>query len=101
MRNGAYFITDTSWEKYIRKCAKNFGENETWIQNVLNGGDGGERAGSFRSRSSMWTAVYGESMTVFGSTHRVYQFTPNLDFYTANYFNATTTFILNGDILTY
>ena len=99
--NGAYFITDESWESYVRSRADFFGANESWIQDVLNGGDGGALAHySIRQRDVMWVAIYGDALTISEEGISVYRFYLDGDYYTCQSSYSTITFVLTDDILT-
>lgn len=99
MKNGAYFITDASWEKYVRNCAKGFGEDEVWIQDVINGGDGGNWSQSLNPRTTFWIAVLDEKMTVSINDKVVYQISKVNELYHGQLINVSITFWLIDDIL--
>ena len=106
MRSGAYFITDISWELYIRNWVADIehlinGIDEEWIQRAIDGTLTYEDTkGLFISppnKNYMWVAVYDDKITV---NSEVYRFVRNGDSYTGQTLNSTITFSLLGDILT-
>lgn len=99
MQNGAYFITDVSWENYVRNIAKDYGESESWIQDVLNGGDGGNLNHLVKPRNFHWVAAFDELLTLSKDYRIVYQFSYDDGTYTGYSLNSTIKFWLVDDVL--
>ena len=98
--NGAYFITDESWESYVRTRAKEIDENEDWVQEILNGGDGGQWSHFIRPKSLFWVAVFGDAMTISSERLVVYDFYHDGNYYIGRSLYSQIRFSLTGDVLT-
>src|SRR5690554_7864560 len=83
IKDGAYVITDTSWESYVRRWAMsvehlldNF--DEDWIQRAINESLTVEDTNGLflspPSKKSMWVAVLEGKMTVSTIGRKVYNF---------------------------
>lgn len=96
---GAYFITDESYERYVRNCAAEIGADEQWISDVLNGGNGGEWHYMIRSKSWFWCAIADNQITVAEIYKTVYDISVVENEYIGSSITKTISFCFVGDIL--
>lgn len=99
IHDGAYFITDAGWEKYVRKHAKDIDEKEGWIQDVIDAGGVEKWSPSFLPRSLLWVAIIDEKMTVSIDSRTVYQISRDNELYNGQSLHSPITFWLTDDIL--
>lgn len=108
IKDGAYVITDTSWESYVRRWAMsvehlldNF--DEDWIQRAINESLTVEDTNGLflspPSKKSMWVAVLEGEMTVSTIGRKVYNFFLEGDMYQGESFDSHIQFKLNNNIL--
>jgi hypothetical protein len=106
MRSGAYFITDTSWELYVRHWVIDMenlidGTDEEWIQRAIEGTltieDTNGLVFPVPNRNGMWVAAYDDKIT---ENYKVFSFVRNGEAYTGKRLNSTISFTLVGNILT-
>lgn len=74
--DGAYFLTDESYEKIIRDIAKQFSLDEAWIKGVLNGGDGGDYSFALRPQTYYYCVIVGNKLTYSSGVYTVYNLQP-------------------------
>ena len=96
---GAYFITDESYEKYVRDCAASVGADEQWVCAVLQGGDGGPWHDLIRPQSWFWCAIAKNRMTVCMVEDTVYDISADGEVFQGSSITGTISFWFNGDIL--
>lgn len=96
---GAYFITDASYERFVRSCAEEVGADEQWISDVLNGGDGGEWHYLVRPKSWFWCAIADNMITVSEIYDTVYDISVDGDAYKGISIINTVSFWFEYDIL--
>ena len=96
---GAYFITDESYEKYVRDCAASVGADEQWVCAVLQGGDGGPWHDLIRPQSWFWCAIAQNRMTVCMMEDTVYDISADGEVFQGSSISGTISFWFNGDIL--
>jgi len=105
IKNGAYFITDTSWELYIHKWIKDNenqlnGIDDELIQKAIDGKvtikDSNGLVISTPIRNRMWIAVHSDMLSVNNDS---YQFVRDGAVYTGQNLNTSISFVLSGNIL--
>ena len=80
--DGAYFITDESWETLVRTTAEAIGADENWIENVLNGGDPGEEwRHSIAPKNYYYCVIIGNKIMVAEFRNHVYRISRNDNIY--------------------
>lgn len=108
MKNGAYFITDSSWEMYIRLWAEinadTFeGIDEKFIQKAIAGTLEPEDIDGFLffppQRESMWVVVYGEQVTVSRNFYDIYQISRVGNKYEGCSLHSSIDLVLKNDLL--
>lgn len=97
--DGAYFITDESYECYVRNCAAQIGADEQWITDVLNGGDGGEWHYMIRPQSWFRCVIADNQISVSKVEDTVYDISSDGSNYQGTSIIQTVTFWFDGDIL--
>ncbi len=97
--DGAYFITDESYESYVRNCAVQVGADEEWVSEVLNGGDGGQWNYMIRPPRWFWCAIADNQITVSKIGDTVYDISICENAYRGNSVAKTVSFWFSGDIL--
>ena len=101
--DGAYFITNESYEAYVRERAAETGKDEKWVQEVLlNGGDGGNGRDHYyvvHPKSSFYCVIADNQIRVsqFGIT--VYSISQDGNTYQGSWGTSRITFGFNDDIL--
>ena len=96
---GAYFITDESYEDYVRNCAVQIGADEQWVSDVLNGGDGGEWHYMIRPKSWFWCVIADNQITVSNIEDTVYDISNDGNTYQGSSITKKISFWFDGDIL--
>ena len=96
---GAYFITDKSYERYVRDCAEQVGASNKWVLDVLNGGDGGAWQYMIRPQSWFWCAIANNQITVSKIVESVYDISVGENEYKGSSIADTISFWFKGDIL--
>ncbi|OQC09833.1 MAG: hypothetical protein BWX74_00844 [Tenericutes bacterium ADurb.Bin087] len=108
IKNGAYFITDESWDNYSRIWAESVKHlipdyNDDFVQKVINETITIEDTNGINllppRRKLMWVAVIDKQMTISDGQRKVYHFIRENDKYYGETFNETVEFKLNNDIL--
>ena len=97
--NGAYFMTDESYEYYVRNCAAEVGVDEQWIADVLNGGDGGEWHYLIRPQSWFRCVIVGNQITVSNIEDTVYWIADDGNVFRGSSVTQTVSFWFSDDIL--
>ena len=90
IKDGAYFISDDSWELYVREYAKEKGKDQKWIHNALNGDEKTDLAESFYGRGSFWAAIVGGKMTISNGNRFSFDLLKRDDVYTENFPDSET-----------
>lgn len=98
--DGAYFVTDESYESYVREFAALHGEGEEWIEELLNGGTGGKWSQSIHRKSSLWCVIRGNQICVSSGNNTVYRFYPVQDGFKGETLHKSILFQTEGDLLT-
>ena len=96
---GAYFITDESYEQYVRACAAQAGVDEQWISDVLQGGDGGDLHDLIRPQSWFWCVIAGNQITVSEIYNTVYDISADGTGFRGESAIKTVSFWFEGDVL--
>lgn len=97
--DGAYFITDESYEIFVRNCASQIGAGEQWITDVLKGGDGGEWHYMIRPQSWFRCVIADNKITVSNIEDTVYCISNDGNIYRGNSIAQTISFWFSDDIL--
>ena len=90
IKNGAYFISDESWELYVREYANEKGKDKKWIRNALNGDEKTDVAELIYGRGSFWSAIVGEKMTISNGDRFSFDLLKRDGVYTANFPESET-----------
>jgi len=96
---GAYFITDESYECYVRKIAVDIGADEQWVSDVLNGGDGGEWYFLIRPKSWFWCVIADNQITVSKIEDTVYDISIDGSAFQGRSLINTISFWFKDDVL--
>ena len=96
---GAYFITDESYEVYVRECAADVGADEQWVSEVLQGGDGRQWHYLIRPQDLFWCAIANNQITVCMMEDTVYDISADGDVFQGTSITETISFWFSGDIL--
>lgn len=96
---GAYFLTDASYERYVRNCAEQVGADNKWVLDVLNVGDGDEWHYMVRPQSWFWCVIANNQINVSNIVETVYDISVGENEYIGSSITDTISFWFKGDIL--
>ena len=98
--DGVYCITDESWKAHVRAVAERIGEDESWIENVLNGGyPGVQWKYDILPKTYYYCVILNNKITVSDSRSYVYQISRENNVYRGDAANMSINFWVEEESL--